>query len=105
MATSRTSTDDDTALPDFATFTAEMLAVGYHEVLERHWTPLQVVDTHSHPFDAHALVVKGEMWLVEERRTQHLLVGDTFDLVHGTPHSERYGPIGATYWVARRNTD
>ncbi|CAN5307794.1 hypothetical protein BH11PSE9_BH11PSE9_33170 [soil metagenome] len=24
-------------------------------------------------------------------------------VVRGTPHDERYGPQGATYWVARRN--
>ncbi len=96
--------DFDTALPDLSTFESEMRANGYDEVLERHWTPLQVVATHSHPFDAHALVVEGEMWLIEERRTQHLIVGDTFDLAHGTPHSERYGGHGATYWVARRNS-
>lgn len=89
-------------LPDFATFESEMRAHGYDEVLERHWTPLQEVETHSHPFDAHALIVKGEMWLMEDRRTQHLHTGDTFDLTHGTPHSERYGSSGATYWVARR---
>ena len=35
--------------------------------------------------------------------TRHLLPGDTFQLAHGTPHAERYGPEGAIYWVARRN--
>ncbi len=71
-------------------------------MLERHWAPGQVVDTHSHPFDAEALVTAGEMWLVCQDGTQHLLAGDTFTLAGGTPHSERYGPEGATYWVARR---
>jgi len=42
------------------------------------------------------------MWLVCQDGTQHLLAGDTFTLAGGTPHSERYGPEGATYWVARR---
>ena len=29
--------------------------------------------------------------------------GDTFELEAEVPHAERYGPEGATYWVARRN--
>ena len=61
-------------------------------MLERHWAPGQVVDTHSHPFDAEALVTAGEMWLVCQDGTQHLLAGDTFTLAGGTPYSERYGP-------------
>ena len=35
--------------------------------------------------------------------TRHLLAGDTFALEYGTPHSERYGVEGATYWAARRH--
>lgn len=29
-------------------------------------------------------------------------IADSADLARGTPHTERYGPEGATYWVARR---
>jgi hypothetical protein len=29
--------------------------------------------------------------------------GQPFEQVRGTPHSERYGPEGATFWVARKN--
>ena len=32
-----------------------------------------------------------------------LLIGHTFSLPNGTPHAEKYGAEGATYWVARRN--
>ena len=87
----------------FESFKASALAGGADEVLERHWTSGQVIDTHVHPFDAHALVTAGEMWLIREDGTQHLRAGDTFDLPNGTPHSERYGADGATYWVVRRN--
>ncbi len=93
---------------DFSTatydaFRRRSLAAGADEVMERHWAPNQVVETHSHPFDADALVTAGEMWLIREDGTQHLRAGDTFHLPRGTPHSERYGPQGATYWVARRS--
>ncbi len=87
----------------FEAFEADAKARGFDAVLARDWTPNQVVDTHSHPFTAHALVVKGEMWLLVGDHTQHLRPGDTFDLEPRVDHSERYGAEGATYWVARRN--
>jgi quercetin dioxygenase-like cupin family protein len=49
-------------------------------------------------------VTEGEMWLTFGTETQHLRAGDTFHVPPGTPHSERYGPQGAAYWVARRNS-
>lgn len=87
------------ALPTFDEFQRDALARGFDEVLQRHWEPDQVVATHSHPFTADALIVAGEMWLDQ----RHLVAGDTFQLPAGTPHAERYGPQGATYWVARRS--
>lgn len=86
-------------LPSFDEFRRAALARGFDEVLERRWPPGTVLESHTHPFDADALVVDGEMWLDE----RHLIPGGTFQLARGTPHSERYGPQGATYWVARRN--
>lgn len=88
---------------DFSAFEKEALAAGYDAALERHWEPNTCVGMHSHPFDAKAVVVQGEMWLRCEDMTRHLHPGDTFHLEHGTPHEERYGTEGATYWVARRN--
>ena len=87
----------------FQQFEAEALARGFDEVLERKWNPNQVVDEHRHPFAADALVVQGEMWLIAANGTRHLQPGDTFQLDPDVPHSERYGPDGATYWVARRD--
>ena len=89
--------------PSFETFAAEHRAAGYDEVLERRWTPNQVVETHTHPFSVQALVVQGEMWLTVGGQTKHLRAGDRFQLEHSVPHAERYGGDGATYWVARRN--
>ena len=86
----------------FSEFEAGAKAQGFDEVLERRWAPGQVVATHSHPFDANALVVEGEMWLQVGDQTQHIAAGGTFELARGTPHSERYGSEGTVYWVARR---
>ena len=88
--------------PSFAEFEAIARAHGAQEVLERRWSPNQVVEEHVHPFEAQAIVAQGEMWLTCAGQTRHLLPGDEFHLRAGTSHSERYGPEGATYWVARR---
>jgi mannose-6-phosphate isomerase-like protein (cupin superfamily) len=88
---------------NFAAFKATALAQGFDEVLERKWDPDLVLESHTHPFAAQALVVQGEMWLSCGGQTRHLRPGDTFELAREVPHAERYGAQGATYWVARRN--
>lgn len=92
-----------TALPDLSAFEAEARRRGFDEVLERHWAPHKVIDTHTHSFGVWAQVSRGEMWLTVGGHTQHLLPGDQFTLDHDVPHAERYGADGASYWVARRN--
>lgn len=87
----------------FDSFKASALRDGFDEVIERQWGPNTVLDTHTHPFTARALVVQGELWLTYGGDTHHLQVGDSFGLNAGTPHDERYGEAGATYWVGRRN--
>jgi hypothetical protein len=87
----------------FAAFEADALAAGFDEVLERRWAPDTVLDTHTHAFGVEAVVTQGELWLSCEGSTRHLLPGDGFTLDPEVPHAERYGPEGATYWVARRN--
>jgi hypothetical protein len=83
-------------------FAAEVRAQGYDEVLERRWPPDLVLDAHTHPFAARALVTEGEMWLRVGDEVRHLRPGDSFALDYEQPHAERYGPQGATFWVARR---
>jgi hypothetical protein len=87
----------------FSEFEVAERAVGCDEVTARSWEANSEQPTHTHPFRARALVVQGEMWLTVGGDTRHLQPGDRFDLAAGQPHSERYGPEGATYWVARTN--
>ena len=87
----------------FQTFEAGALVRGFHEVLDRKWAPAAVVAAHTHPFDAEALVVQGEMWLTVGEVIRHLRPGDTFALDANVVHAERYGSEGTTFWVARRN--
>ena len=89
----------------FEEFESESRKLGFAEVLSRDWEPLTEVPEHTHPFTARALVTQGDLWLTVGDSTQHLRAGDRFELAHGTPHSERYGVHGATYWVARRPAD
>ena len=84
-------------------FEADARAQGFDEVLVREWAPLTVVDTHTHPFDVNAVVMRGEMWLTVGPDTRHLQPGDTFELDRNAPHAERYGAQGATFWAARRH--
>jgi mannose-6-phosphate isomerase-like protein (cupin superfamily) len=85
-------------------FRSVMLAAGYDEVTERSWDANTKLDEHTHPFDANAIVVSGNFWLsVNGGETKQLSAGDTFHVVANTPHSEEYGPEGATYWVARKS--
>ena len=89
--------------PTLDQFRSTMLAAGYDEVLERVWAPGTVLGTHTHPFEANALVVQGEMWLnVAAEGAQRLQPGDRFRVAAHVPHDERYGDDGATVWVARK---
>jgi quercetin dioxygenase-like cupin family protein len=83
-------------------FRAARLAEGFDEVAERVWPANRVEPSHSHPFEVHAFVVAGEMWLTTGDRTQHLVAGDEFRLARDEVHAERYGCDGATYLAARK---
>ena len=87
----------------FEEFEAESKALGFEEVLSREWEARTELPEHTHPFSVRALVVQGELWLTVGDSTQHLCVGDRFELGHCMPHAERYGEQGATYWAARRH--
>ena len=88
--------------PTYAVFEAWARAQGFDEVLERSWPPGQIVGTHAHPFEVSALMVQGELWLSCGGDTRHLKAGDRFELAMDMPHEERYGPEGATFWMARK---
>ncbi|MGL4188351.1 MAG: cupin domain-containing protein [Sphaerotilus sulfidivorans] len=86
----------------FERFEADARARGFDTVLVREWAPGTETGTHTHPFAVHARVMRGEVWLGVGDTVRHLRAGDAFDLDAEVPHAERYGPEGATFWVARR---
>ena len=83
-------------------FKEESLAAGFDEVLERKWEANTTLETHTHPFSVQALVTEGEMWFTSGGTTAHLTPGSTFILDSDVPHSEKYGPQGTTFWIARK---
>jgi len=91
-------------MTSFAEFKAAARVQGADEVLERKHAPNVVIDTHTHNFAVKALVVHGEFWLTCGDEVRHLKPGDRFELGREEPHAERYGPEGAIFWVARRNS-
>lgn len=87
----------------FADFEAQARAQGFDEVMEKIWAPRQEVPQHQHPFDVNVRVMAGEVWLTCGSEVKHLVAGTGFQLARGEMHTERYGPEGATFWVARRH--
>ena len=89
--------------PTLETFTAQAMDEGFDEILVREWAPNLELKTHSHAFAVSARVVRGEFWLTVDGSTRHIPEGESFRLARDVPHAERYGPQGATVWVARAN--
>lgn len=87
----------------FEAFEASAREQGFDEVIVREWAPGQVLETHRHPFEVKAWVVRGELALTDGDGTRVVRAGESFQLAREAPHSERYGSEGATFWVARRN--
>lgn len=87
----------------FQEFEADAKARGFDEVIVREWAPNFDTGEHTHPFAVDARVVRGSFDLLVAGITRHVEAGEGFQLEHGCPHAERYGPDGATFWVARRH--
>lgn len=62
------------------------------------------VDVHTHPFEAQALIVSGEIAIGWGETHQVYRTGEVFHLNREQPHWERYGPNGVTYLSARKST-
>jgi quercetin dioxygenase-like cupin family protein len=88
--------------PTLEEFTKTALADGYDSVAVRDWEANSTAELHTHDFAVRGLVTKGEMWLTRNGLTEHFGVGQSFTMEALTPHSERYGAEGTTYWAARK---
>ena len=61
------------------------------------------MDEHSHPFEAWALITKGNITLRVNGTSTIYAEGDTFRLPAGIPHHESAIPHGVTYLVGRKH--
>lgn len=61
-----------------------------------------MLDDHTHPFEAKALILSGEIRIVAGASERTYSVGEVFHLQAHEPHSEFYGPTGVRYLVGRK---
>jgi quercetin dioxygenase-like cupin family protein len=83
-------------------FSRQLRDEGYTETVTVEREANARLDRHSHPFASKALVLDGEIQLVVDGRETTYRAGDIFQLEHGQPHVERYGPAGVRYLVGRK---
>ena len=83
-------------------FEASVMAEGYSTVVQVDRVAHASLGDHQHPFDACALVTRGEFVITVEGDSRCYQAGDIFRLPAGTVHQESAGPLGASYMVGRR---
>ncbi|WP_109479623.1 cupin [Paraburkholderia sp. C35] len=75
---------------------------GYAEIVTVTRDAHGTLDHHTHPFEAKALILHGEL-TIRIGATDHLYItGDVFHLQANVSHSERFGPEGVQYLVGRK---
>jgi quercetin dioxygenase-like cupin family protein len=83
-------------------FSAELRRSGFQELVVVEREANGALDEHSHPFESRALILSGEITLNVGGRESTYRSGDSFHLLNGMLHTERYGPTGVRYLVGRR---
>lgn len=76
---------------------------GFSEVVTVEREPNGSIDLHTHPFEAKALILKGEIRLRVGETEQVFRAGDVFHLRENEPHWESYGAEGVSYLVGRKH--
>jgi len=87
---------------DLERFTLQLREQGFEQVSTVTREADGFLDTHTHPFEAKALILSGEITLVCQGRETLYRPGEVFHLAQAEPHSERYGPAGVSYLVGRK---
>ncbi|GAB3491244.1 hypothetical protein GCM10027399_09150 [Curvibacter fontanus] len=83
-------------------FRQQLQAAGFEQITLVTREPEGFLDAHTHPFEARALILSGEITLVCQGQEQRYRPGEIFHLALAEPHTERYGPQGVTYLVGRK---
>ena len=82
-----------------------LAAEGFEEAVTVAREPGGFLDLHAHPFEAKALILKGELLLKVDGVEQSYQAGQVFHLPADQPHFEQYGPQGVEYLVGRRQQE
>ena len=61
-----------------------------------------VTEPHSHPFEAKAFILEGQIDIVINNQRTVYLAGDVFHLPANLVHAESYGSKGVKYLVGRK---
>jgi quercetin dioxygenase-like cupin family protein len=83
-------------------FSANLRKEGFDNIVLVEREPNGTLDHHSHPFEAKALILDGEIHIVVDGHETTYRPGDVFHLPHAIDHIETYGPEGVRYLVGRR---
>lgn len=83
-------------------FLQQLQREGFSNILTVERAAHGALGVHSHPFEAKALVLEGEILLRCGDHEQVCRAGDSFHLQAGEAHEESYGPQGVRYLVGRK---
>ncbi len=88
---------------DPETFTRQLTSEGFETIVTVEREANKSLDLHTHPFEAKALILSGEITIVVDGLERHCRAGDVFQLAANVPHTETYGPNGVTYLAGRKS--
>lgn len=87
---------------DRQAFISQLELEGFKEITTVTREPDAFLDSHTHPFEAKALILSGEIRIQAQGSDVLYREGDVFHLASEMPHAERYGPLGVSYLVGRK---
>lgn len=85
-------------------FAQTLLREGFEPAVTVTREPGGRLDEHTHPFEARALILAGEIRIATAESERIYRTGDVFHLAANLLHSEFYGPAGVSYLVERKPT-
>jgi Cupin domain len=87
---------------EYLNFVNALSAEGFAEPVKVNREANGFLDSHTHPFEAKALILEGEIKISVADEERVYRAGDVFHLMENTAHCEYYGPSGVSYLVGRK---